>query len=167
MQETDLISLGAGAQWLSAQTGQGWTPALLIDRLLARGKPGVCVLLPKGWALLGAEDGEPARLARRGVFRVLDGEDFLEQFAMFGDLSIAGGVPSRLDDAHGKGFRSAAPIPVAMLRLMPEELHALATAAGASPAPTFMRRVAAMRAEARDRADDAPAADAGLEPPRD
>jgi len=159
MQETDLISLGAGAQWLAAQTGQGWTPALLIDRLLARGKPGVCVLLPAGWALLRADDGEPARLPRTDVFRVADGDDFLEQFAMFGDLSIASGVPGGLVDARGGSFRSVAPIPAAMLRVMPEELHALATAAGVTPPPTFMRRVAQMRAQARLRSDDLPAAD--------
>ncbi|ATE58974.1 hypothetical protein [Thauera sinica] len=167
MQETDLISLGAGAQWLSAQTGRNWTPALLIDRLLARGGPGVCALLPRGWALLSADDGEPTRLARASVFRVADGEDFLEQFAMFGDLSIAGGIPGRLVDAAGRGFRSVAPIPAAMLRLMPEELHALAAAAGARPAATFMRRVAQMRAQAHDRSRDASGPDAGGSAPQD
>ncbi len=156
MNESELISLGAAAQWLSAQSAGNWTPALLIDRLLAHRAPSVCVLLPKGWSLLREEDGEPVHAARRSLFRVSDGEDFLEQFAMFGDLSIASGLPHRLEDALGKGFRSVAPIPAAMLRLWPEELQAIAADAGAASAATFMRRVAQMRARARPRADDEP-----------
>lgn len=163
MRETELISLGAGTQWLIAQTGQRWTPALLIDRLLARGRPGVRVLLPRGWTLLRADADELVRLKRAALFRVEDGEDFLEQFAMFGDLSIAGAVPGRLVDAQGGGFRSMAPVPTAMLRLVPEELHELAVAAGARPAPTFMRRVAQMHAQSRG--DAADAADAGPDLP--
>lgn len=146
MNETELISLGAAAQWLSAQTAGKWTPALLIDRLLGHGAPSVFVLLPKGWSLLREDDGEPARPLRPSLFRVCDGEDFLEQFAMFGDLSIANALPRRIEDALGCGFRSIAPVPAAMLRLLPEELRAVAAAAGGAPAATFMRRVAQMRA---------------------
>lgn len=146
MQVADVMTLAAGTGWMSAQMGESWTPAMVLDRLLAQGGSRVWAQLPPGWAVLRHGSDEPSSLTRRTMLRVVDGDGLLDQCAVFGDLSIAVGVPDELvDDENGARYRSVAPIPVAMLRLAVEDLNRLATSAGGRPVPTFLRRAASMR----------------------
>lgn len=157
MQVADVMTLAASTGWMSAQMGEGWTPAMVLDRLLAQGASHVWVQLPPGWAVLRQGSKESTSLPRRMMLRVVDGDGLLEQCAMFGDLSIAVGVPDELvDEEGGARYRSVAPIPVAMLRLAVEDLNRLATRAGGKPVPTFLRRAASLRQAAAGRPSSSP-----------
>jgi hypothetical protein len=152
MRHIDGSSLASAAEWLSARTCERWTPALLIERLIELGPDRLYVSLPPGWALVETGSGASVRFPHRVALQVCMAVDFLEQFAMFGDLSIAVGVPQRLiADNDAESYRSVGPIPAAMIRLQPEHLRALASLAGHPAIVPFLDLVAEMRANLRSR----------------
>ena len=59
MQYSNSTSVGHAAEWLSAKTGERWTTAQVIERLIEIGPDRIGVMLPPGWALIRAADGTP------------------------------------------------------------------------------------------------------------
>ena len=142
MQYSNSTSVGHAAEWLSAKTGERWTSAQVIERMIEIGPERIGVMLPPGWALNRADDGERVHFPRALALDVGAAVDFLEQFAMFADLSIAVGVPAQLGGADGTSYRSAAPIPAAMIRIPPDLLSALAQGPGGRPIASFLELAA-------------------------
>ena len=142
MQYSNATSVGHAAEWLSAKTGEQWTTAQVIERLIEIGPETIGVMLPPGWALVRTADGERVRFPRALALEVGAAVDFLEQFAMFADLSIAVGMPAQLGAGDGTRYRSAAPIPAAMIRIPPGLLGALARGPGGGPIASFLELAA-------------------------
>lgn len=74
---------------------------------------------------------------------------------MFADLSIAVGVPAQLSAADGTSYRSAAPIPAAMIRIAPGLLSALPRGGG-SPIASFLELATRLAPQRERRPGGAP-----------
>jgi hypothetical protein len=155
MQYSNSTSVGHAAEWLSAKTGERWTTAQVIERLIEIGPDRIGVMLPPGWALIRTADGERVHFPRARALEVGAAIDFLEQFAMFADLSIAVGVPAQLSAADGTSYRSAAPIPAAMIRIAPGLLSALPRGGG-SPIASFLELATRLAPQRERRPGGAP-----------
>jgi hypothetical protein len=140
MRHSNSTSIGHAAEWLSARTGRLWTTGQVVERLIELRPATIGVALPPGWALTRVEDGERAVFARSCGMQIEPAVDFLEQYAMFADLSIATARAERLVDAGGCAYRSVAPIPAAMVRIGTELLGRLADPAGGTHAASFLER---------------------------
>lgn len=149
MRHSNWTSVGHAAEWLSARSGRLWTTGEVVERLIELRPATIGVALPPGWALTRVGDGERAVFARSCAMQVEPAVAFLEQFAMFADLSIATARADRLVDADGHAYRSAAPIPAAMVRIGPELLGRIAGPGAGKRTASFLERALGAGADAK------------------
>ncbi|NLF54501.1 MAG: hypothetical protein GX576_08935 [Thauera phenolivorans] len=149
MRHSNWTSVGHAAEWLSARSGRLWTTGEVVERLIELRPATIGVALPPGWALTRVGDGERAVFARSCGMQVEPAVEFLEQFAMFADLSIATARADRLVDADGRVYRSAAPIPAAMVRIGSELLGRLVGPTDGKRTASFLERALGSGADAK------------------
>lgn len=133
MQHLTYSTLESAALFLSAKTGDQWTPELILDRLHrllsdyceGLGMETVRILLPAGWQVQDALTGEHIRLSRPTVVEVSQAGDFIDQLRSFGDAATASGRPLAVV-LGPRRLHTVDLIPASAVRLLPSDLFSLA-----------------------------------------
>jgi hypothetical protein len=153
MQHQHFSKAGDAATYLSAKTGETWTPQLVLERLTAL-LSGPCdgleldsvfVLLPDGCELVDNVTGERTVLEQPELAEVLDADVFLRRLASFADPDSAAARPLALV-IDGRHLRAGQPVFATQLRLVPRDLRSLANMPEPASLTPFHDLVAEMRA---------------------
>lgn len=155
MQHQKFSGPATAASYLSAKTGDAWTPQLVLERLAVLlhgdceglGLESVGVLLPPGWRLEDALTGEGVAFRGVATAEVAQAADFLDQLVAFDNVDAATAMPMALVIGGGR-FRSVDPIPASAVRLVPDDLRALANLPEPTSLMPFLDLVAELNAGA-------------------
>ncbi|GAB1424261.1 hypothetical protein MASR2M16_14950 [Thauera terpenica] len=155
MQHQKFSGPATAASYLSAKTGDAWTPQLVLERLAVLlhgdcdrlGLDSVRVLLSPGWQLEDALTGEGVAFRGAVTAEVAQAGDFLDQLVAFDNVDAATAMPLALM-IGGRRLRSVEPIPASAIRLVPDDLRALANLPGPASLTPFHDLVAELNAGA-------------------